>query len=85
MATKMLRLPSVRSCTGKSKSTIYQQIKTGLFPPPVPIGPRATAWSDDEVDATNRAWLAGKSPEQIRRIVANLVAARTVTAVGVQS
>lgn len=39
-----VRLPAVIAATGLSKSTIYEKIKAGTFPAPIPIGPRAVAW-----------------------------------------
>ena len=49
MATSILRLPTVRSRTGLSRSTIYLRIKEGTFPPPVSLGPRAVGWIDTEI------------------------------------
>ena len=72
-----LRLPAVCDRTGKPKSTVYREIGDGLLPPPVRIGERASAWPDDEIDAINLARLRGKSNDEIKQLVADLVAART--------
>ena len=72
-----LRLPDVCDRTGKPKSTVYRDIGDGLLPPPVRIGERASAWPDDEIDAINLARLRGKSNDEIKQLVADLVAART--------
>ena len=72
-----LRLPAVCDRTGKPKSTVYRDIGDGLLPPPVRIGERASAWPDDEIDAINLARLRGKSNDEIKQLVADLVAART--------
>ncbi len=40
-----VRLPEVKRFTGKSRSGIYKDIKAGIFPAPVKIGPRAVGWS----------------------------------------
>jgi prophage regulatory protein len=77
MPTKMMRLQAVTSSIGLSKSKIYADIKNGLFLPPVAIGPRARAWGEHEVDSVNRAYLAGKTEAEIRRVIADLIAART--------
>ena len=37
-----------------SRSTIYQRVREGTFPPPVNLGKRAVGWLASEVDA----WLA---------------------------
>ena len=36
--------------TGKSRSTIWRDIKAGTFPEPVPIGFRSIAFVEQEVD-----------------------------------
>lgn len=71
-----LRIPVVLKRRGVSRSAHYADIKAGLFPKPVSIGLRAVAHPDYEVDALNAATIAGKSPNDIRALVANLVAAR---------
>jgi len=45
----MLRLRAVKQIIPYSTSTIYDRISKGTFPKPVPIGPRAVAWIEDEV------------------------------------
>ncbi len=72
-----LRLPALCSRTGKPRTTVYREIQDGLLPPGVRIGERAVAWPDDEVDAINLARLRGKSNDEIKQLVAELVAART--------
>jgi prophage regulatory protein len=44
-----LRRKQVETRTGLSRSTIYQYIKEGVFPKPVPLGPRAVGWLEAEV------------------------------------
>ncbi|MBE0624548.1 MAG: AlpA family transcriptional regulator [Burkholderiales bacterium] len=44
-----LRRKQVETRTGLSRSTIYQYIKDGVFPKPVPLGPRAVGWLESEV------------------------------------
>lgn len=58
MATAILRLPTVKTRTGLSRSTIYNRMKEGDFPKPIRLGPRAVGWLENEVDA----WIA----EQIK-------------------
>jgi prophage regulatory protein len=73
-----LRIPVVLERRGVSRSAHYADIKAGLFPKPVPIGLRAVAHPDYEVDALNAARVAGKSAIEIRALVLNLEAARKV-------
>ncbi len=47
----ILRRKQVELRTGLARSTIYQYIKDGLFPKPVPLGPRAVGWVESEVSA----------------------------------
>ena len=64
MATKIYRLPATSKVTGRSRSSIYADIKEGTFPPPVKLGPRSIGWPDDELDAYQRALRAGLSPQE---------------------
>ena len=72
----LLRLPEVLRRRGRSRSAHYLDIEAGLFPHPVPIGGRAIAWPDYEVNAVNAARVAGKTEEEIRALVTALEAAR---------
>lgn len=51
-----LRRKQVEIRTGLSRSTIYQYIKDGAFPRPVPLGPRGVAWLESEVSD----WIAAR-------------------------
>jgi len=44
-----LRRKQVETRTGLSRSTIHQYIKDGVFPKPVPLGPRAVGWLESDV------------------------------------
>ena len=72
----LLRLPKVLDRTGDSRSTLYQRIAEGLFPPPVRAGRRASMWPDYEVDLVLRARVAGRSELELRGLVARLIARR---------
>ena len=76
MTRNILRLPTVKTRTGLSRSTIYLRISEGSFPKPISLGARAVGWPDNEVDAINSARIAGKSDEEIRELVLKLEAAR---------
>lgn len=80
MATTILRLPAVKSRTGLARSTLYLRISEGRFPKLVPLGGRAVGWPDDEVEAINAAWTAGKSDDEIQLLVSKLEAARKTSA-----
>ena len=74
--TIMRRRPAVCQLIGRGKSALYADIAQGLFPPPVLISVRSVAWPEYEVQAINAARIAGLSNDEIRKLVANLVAAR---------
>jgi prophage regulatory protein len=57
---RILRLPEVEQRTGKKHASIYADIAKGLFPAPVPLGPRAVGWLEDEIDD----WLEARINER---------------------
>ena len=71
------RLPEVHALTGLSRSTIYARIEDGLLTSPVPLGGQAVGWPINEVEAINRARIAGKTDDQVRQLVVELETART--------
>lgn len=75
--TTLIRVRKVCTDTGRCKSSIYADIKIGLFTPPIKIGSRASAWLDHEVHAINSARIAGLGVEEIRNLVTELVEARS--------
>ncbi|CAN5474721.1 hypothetical protein BH11PSE7_BH11PSE7_00100 [soil metagenome] len=76
MSQTILRLPSVQSECGYSRSTIYLRITQGLWTKQVTLGPRCIGWPAHEVAALNAARIAGKSESDIRALVVKLEAAR---------
>jgi prophage regulatory protein len=75
----LLRLPNVRKATGLSRTTLYCRIKQGLMPPPVKLGERSAAWPEHEIAAVNAARVAGKSDNEIRKLVTMLMENRIKT------
>lgn len=51
---RFLRLPEVMHLCGLSRSTIYELIRKGEFPPQVSLGGKNVAWLHSEVTA----WMA---------------------------
>ncbi|MGZ8152366.1 MAG: helix-turn-helix transcriptional regulator [Methylovulum sp.] len=72
----LLRRPIVEQATGDSRSTIYRKIQKGLFTHPIEIGGDRVAWPQNEVDAINKARIAGKSDAEIKQLVVELELAR---------
>lgn len=58
-ATSIIRRKAVEARTGLSRSTIYQRVKDGTFPPPISLGPKAVGWLQSEIED----WIA----ERVRR------------------
>lgn len=58
-AVTLLRRRQVEARTGLSRSSIYKMISEGRFPRSIPLGPKAVAWVDHQIDE----WIA----EQIER------------------
>ena len=46
---RLVRLAEVIHSTGRSRSSIYSDIKEGVFPKPIKIGKRAVAWSSEDI------------------------------------
>jgi prophage regulatory protein len=57
---RLLRLAEVKRRTSFGKSKLYALIAAGLFPAPVPIGLRASAWVESEIDR----WLDARVAER---------------------
>jgi prophage regulatory protein len=51
---RLLRLREVMTRTGRSRSSLYADIKSGNFPPNVAIGRRAVAWTESSISQ----WIA---------------------------
>lgn len=52
----ILRLAQVKARTGRSRSSIYADIKAGRFVAPIRIGLRAVGWPEHEVEG----WIAAR-------------------------
>lgn len=73
----LLRKPVVLKALGLSNSTFYERISKGEIPPGVSLGGRSVAWPDYEVKAVLTAIIAGKSQDEIKELVNQLVEQRT--------
>lgn len=70
------RIPAIKGETGKSRTSLYEDIKAGLLTRPIKLGARAVGIPADEVRAINAARIAGKSNDEIKALVRKLEAAR---------
>ncbi|MBW4026333.1 MAG: AlpA family phage regulatory protein [Acidobacteria bacterium] len=53
---KLLRISEVQNRVPLSRSAIYLKISRGEFPTPIPLGARAVAWREADIDG----WIAGQ-------------------------
>ena len=60
----------------KSRTSVYNDVRDGLLTPPIAIGPRSRRWPDYEIATINSARIAGRSDEDIRRLVIQLLDVR---------
>lgn len=62
--------------TGNAYSTNYADVKDGLLPPPVKTRGRSSGWVAREVAAVQKARIAGKTEDEIKELVRQLVLQR---------
>lgn len=74
---RLTRIKEIKAQTHIPASTVYFHIREGLFPKPIKIGERMSAWLQSEVDAIINARIAGKSENEIKELVKQLEAQRT--------
>jgi prophage regulatory protein len=60
-----------------SRTSFLNGVKTGKYTKPIRLSARTVAWPSFEIDSINTALIAGKSDEEIKKLVADLEAART--------
>jgi prophage regulatory protein len=61
--TRLMRLPEVAQLTGLPRSTIYAMVAKGLFPKPIKLSERSSAWRSDELDQFVEARTRASRPE----------------------
>ena len=57
---RLLRRPQVEELTGLPRTTIYELVRKGQFPPPVPLVGRTVAWPEPAVREWIESRIAGK-------------------------
>ncbi len=76
MNHRLLRLPAVLDRRARTRSAHYRDIGAGLWPPPIRLGARCSAWPEYEVDILLRAQIGGASARELRALVGRLVEER---------
>jgi prophage regulatory protein len=69
MQIKFLRIKSVCELLDLPYQTFVDQVNNGLFTKQVKLGLRVAVWPAHEIEAVMRARYAGKSEEQIKKLV----------------
>jgi prophage regulatory protein len=78
----VLRLPAVVKKTGRAASTIWRDVKVGIFVPPINIGIRSVGWLQHEIDAVleARAYASRSGVAlNVEVFISSLIATRTAT------
>jgi len=74
--TILLRIDGVVAITGDANSTTYEKIRKGLFPPPIKLNNRSSAWPSYEVHRIVSALIAGATSVEIKLLVKQLIKQR---------
>lgn len=72
----LLRTPDVCAVTGMARPTLYEAMAKGLFPRPIKLGEKSSAWPASECNAVLAARIRGASDDEIRALVVELTEAR---------
>ena len=73
---KLIRINEVAAISGLKRSTIYAYISDGIFPSQIKLGKRCAAWVESEVLAFLQARIAGKTEQEIKELVQQLLIQR---------
>jgi prophage regulatory protein len=63
----ILRCAEVMRRTGKPKSSIYEDMSSGIFPLPIPIGKKAVGWIESEIAAWQKERIAQRDLRLVER------------------
>lgn len=72
----LLKDVEVGARLGKARSTIWDDVRQGTVTEPIRRGLKWSRWPSDEIDAIERAIVAGASDDQLRALVKRLTEAR---------
>jgi len=72
----LLRIQDVARLTGRSKWSVYADVRAGVFPKSITLSAHVRVWPASEVAAINRAVVAGANVAALQALVRELVAKR---------
>lgn len=70
---KFIKQPAVLQLACISRSALNERVKNKTFVPPIALGGKSVAFIESEVHTIMRAWVAGKTPEELQALVKDLV------------
>lgn len=73
---RLIRIEEVKAISGLKRSTIYAYISDGIFPSQIKLGKRCAAWIESEVLVFLRARIAGRTEQEIKELVQQLLMQR---------
>jgi predicted DNA-binding transcriptional regulator AlpA len=76
MVLRLLRQTEISKRHLFGRSTLYEHIRTGVFPAPIKSSNHTSAWLEHESDAIICARIMGRTDAEIRELVRQLVADR---------
>jgi prophage regulatory protein len=80
MVLRLLRQSEISKRHLWGRSTLYEHIRTGVFPAPIKASNHTSAWLEHESDAIIVARIMGRTDDELRALVRELVAARATLA-----
>jgi prophage regulatory protein len=73
---RIVRKPEVLATLGISRSTLFNRIGDGLFPPSIPLGGRAVGWLESEVQSVLKGYVSGLTTKETQGLVSRLIMSR---------
>jgi prophage regulatory protein len=73
---KFIRIRTTLELSGLTRTSLYRRMQEGVFVPTISLGGRSVAHIEAEVNSVLSAMAAEKSPEELKRLVKNLVEQR---------
>jgi prophage regulatory protein len=76
MVLRLLKKPEILERHLLRPSTLYEHIRNGVFTPPIRSSSHTSAWPEHESDAIICARIMGRTDNELRALVRELVANR---------
>lgn len=73
----LIKITAVAAADSTSASSVRRAVADGTLPPPLKLSTKCTRWVASEVEAVLAARIAGKTADEIRLLVRQLVADRS--------